>query len=117
MRFDSLALMDAVELVAAGSWGVEAASRALQNGDVEGARGLLEDLRDPLADGLQRLATILNHALGDPLTKPEHLAREVMASIAELRGRMDSVDDDDGSEGAGEGDNPGQAADAEVLAN
>jgi hypothetical protein len=95
MRFDTLSLMDAVELVAAGSWGVEAATRALANGDVDGARSLLEDLRGPLADGLQRLAAILNQALGDPLSKPEHLAREVLASIAELRGRMDTLEPED----------------------
>jgi hypothetical protein len=89
MRVDTVALMDAVELVAAGSWGVEAASRALDRDDVETARGLLEDLRGPLADGLARLADLLNRTLGDPLSKPEHMAREVLASIAELRGRMD----------------------------
>lgn len=94
MPFDTMALMDAVELVAAGSWGVEAASRALEDCDYEGARGLLEDLRGPLADGLQRLSAILAKMVSDPLTRPEHLAREVMASIAELRGRMDAYPDD-----------------------
>jgi len=94
MSVDAMALMDAVELVAAGSWGVEAATRALREGDLEGAQGLLEDLRAPMADGLKRLASILNTTLGDPLTRPEHLAREVMASIAELRVRMDSHPDE-----------------------
>jgi hypothetical protein len=91
MALDSVALMDAVELVAAASWGVEAASRALAGGDAEGARSMLSDLRAPLAEGLARLAEILNRTLGDPLSKPEHLAREVLASIAELRVRMDTI--------------------------
>ena len=95
MRLNSVALMDAVELVAASSWGVEAATRALDRGEVDAARELLEDLRIPLAEGLARLAEILNRLLGDPLTKPEHLAREVMASIAELRVRMDELEPDE----------------------
>lgn len=80
---DVHSLTQAIELVAAGSWAIETASRCLANGDTERATRVLEDARATIRDGLDGLRDVLDAAVRAEFDRPERLARAI-ASLQEL---------------------------------
>ena len=81
---DVRTLTQAIELVAAGSWAVERASRCLEAGDVDKATRVLSEARATVQDGLNSLRAVLEATVQADFDRPERLVRAI-ASLQELQ--------------------------------
>ena len=84
MSQDVKTLTQAIELVAAGSWAVDAARKCLETGDPERARAVLDRASESMRQGLEALRDVLDETVRESYDRPAKLAL-ALESLQELR--------------------------------